>query len=116
MTINYKAVDSCTTCSGSGLKAGAKKNTCPTCHGAGQTTHVMGGFHMSSTCPSCQGAGVTISKSDECGTCHGHGVQEILNLRLLKFLQVLVMVPESEFLVPVMLNGNQRPLQPVSEW
>lgn len=37
----------------------------------------MGGFHMSSMCPSCQGAGVTISKSDECGTCHGHGVQEI---------------------------------------
>lgn len=77
VTINYKAVDSCTTCSGSGLKSGAKKNTCPTCHGAGQTTHVMGGFHMSSTCPTCQGAGVTISKSDECGTCHGHGVKEI---------------------------------------
>ena len=25
VTINYKAVDSCTTCSGSGLKAGAKR-------------------------------------------------------------------------------------------
>ncbi|KAL6451292.1 LOW QUALITY PROTEIN: MDJ1 DnaJ 1 [Candida maltosa Xu316] len=77
VTINYKAVDSCTSCSGSGLKAGAKKNTCPTCHGTGQTTHIMGGFHMSSTCPTCQGAGVTINKQDECGTCHGHGVQEI---------------------------------------
>lgn len=77
LTINYKAVDSCTSCSGSGLKSGAKKKTCPTCHGTGQTTHIMGGFHMSSTCPSCQGSGVNIAKEDECGTCHGHGVQEI---------------------------------------
>ncbi|KAI5962041.1 MDJ1 [Candida theae] len=77
VTINYKVVDSCGTCNGSGLKKGAKKKTCPTCHGSGQTTHVMGGFHMASTCPTCQGTGVSISRSDECGTCHGNGVQEV---------------------------------------
>ncbi|KAI5956615.1 MDJ1 [Candida jiufengensis] len=77
VTINYKVVDSCGTCKGSGLKTGAKKQTCPTCHGTGQTTHIMGGFHMASTCPTCQGTGVTISKADECNTCHGNGVQEI---------------------------------------
>lgn len=75
-TINYKVLDSCNTCKGSGLKDGAKKKTCPTCHGSGQTSHVMGGFHMASTCPTCQGAGVTIPRADECGTCHGNGVQE----------------------------------------
>ncbi|KAK6457928.1 uncharacterized protein RJT20DRAFT_27616 [Scheffersomyces xylosifermentans] len=75
--VNYKAVDSCNTCQGSGLKTGKKKSTCPTCHGTGQSTHVLGGFHMSSTCNTCHGSGVTIPKSDECGTCHGHGVQEV---------------------------------------
>ncbi|EGW32119.1 uncharacterized protein SPAPADRAFT_61204 [Spathaspora passalidarum NRRL Y-27907] len=77
VTINYKAVDTCNTCSGEGLKKGAKKSTCPTCHGSGQTTHILGGFQMSSTCNTCQGAGVTIAKKDECGTCHGQGVREV---------------------------------------
>ncbi|RLV95278.1 DnaJ 1 mitochondrial [Spathaspora sp. JA1] len=77
VTINYKAVDTCITCSGEGLKKGAKKSTCPTCHGSGQTTHILGGFQMSSTCNTCQGAGVTIGKKDECNTCHGQGVREV---------------------------------------
>lgn len=75
--VNYKAVDTCNTCQGSGLKTGKKKSTCPTCHGTGQSTHILGGFHMSSTCSTCHGSGVTIPKLDECGSCHGHGVQEI---------------------------------------
>ncbi|CAI5759924.1 unnamed protein product [Candida verbasci] len=77
VTINYKAVDTCTSCNGSGLKKDAKKKTCMTCQGTGQTTHIMGGFHMSSTCPTCQGSGVIIPKENECGKCHGHGVEEI---------------------------------------
>lgn len=75
--LNYKAVGSCGTCKGTGLKSGKKKSTCPTCHGSGHSTHVIGGFHMSSTCGTCGGAGVTINKSDQCNTCHGHGVEEI---------------------------------------
>lgn len=74
--VNYKAVDSCGTCKGSGLKKDKKKSTCGTCHGTGQSTHIIGGFHMASTCNSCQGSGVTISPGDQCGTCHGNGVQE----------------------------------------
>ncbi|KAK6197395.1 DnaJ C terminal domain-containing protein [Scheffersomyces amazonensis] len=77
LKINYKAVDSCNTCQGSGLKKGKKKSTCPTCHGTGQSTHILGGFHMSSTCGTCHGSGVQIAKNDECGTCHGNGVEEI---------------------------------------
>lgn len=75
--INYKAVDSCNTCHGSGLKTGKQKSTCPSCHGTGHSTHIIGGFHMSSTCSTCGGAGVTINKKDECGSCKGHGVEEV---------------------------------------
>ncbi|CAN3373341.1 hypothetical protein DIURU_001284 [Diutina rugosa] len=76
-TINYNAVDTCHTCSGSGLKAGKQKKTCPTCHGSGQSTHIIGGFHMASTCGTCGGSGVVIPSSDQCGTCHGRGVEEV---------------------------------------
>lgn len=75
--VNYKAVDSCGTCQGSGLKKGKKKSTCPTCHGTGQSTHIVGGFHMASTCGTCQGSGVIVPKKDECGTCRGRGVEEV---------------------------------------
>lgn len=78
--INYKAVDSCGTCKGSGMKNGKSKKTCPTCHGTGHSTHSIGGFHMSLTCPSCGGAGVTIERGDACNTCHGHGVEEVPKL------------------------------------
>lgn len=77
VTINYKAVDSCSSCKGSGMKTGKKKTTCPTCHGSGQSTHILGGFQMSSTCGTCRGSGVTIPDSDACNTCHGHGVEEV---------------------------------------
>lgn len=77
VSVNYKAVDTCRTCSGTGLKEGKKKNTCPTCHGAGQTTHVIGGFQMAATCNTCHGTGVTIHKNDECKSCHGNGVSEV---------------------------------------
>lgn len=75
--VNYKAVDACGTCKGSGLKQGKKKLTCSTCHGTGQATHIIGGFHMASTCQLCGGSGVNIPRSDECGLCHGNGVQEV---------------------------------------
>ncbi|KAI3404870.2 MDJ1 [Candida oxycetoniae] len=76
-TINYKVLETCGTCKGSGLKAGAKKQTCSSCHGTGQTSYVMGGFHMASTCATCQGSGVAVNRSDGCTTCHGNGVQEV---------------------------------------
>lgn len=77
VSVNYKALDSCGTCLGSGLKTGRKKSTCATCHGTGQSTHIIGGFHMASTCSSCNGSGVTINKDDECSSCHGNGIEEV---------------------------------------
>ena len=75
--VNYRAVDSCGSCKGSGLKQGKKKSTCPTCHGTGQSTHILGGFHMTSTCNTCQGSGVTIAAGDSCSSCGGRGVEEV---------------------------------------
>lgn len=77
VSVNYKAIDTCGTCSGTGLKEGKKKNTCSTCHGTGQSMHIIGGFQMASTCGTCHGSGVTIHKNDECKTCHGNGVTEV---------------------------------------
>lgn len=77
LKVNYKAVDSCKACSGRGLKAGKQKDTCPTCHGTGQITHIMGGFQMASTCTSCSGSGATIKRGNECNACNGNGVEEV---------------------------------------
>ncbi|PWN53815.1 hypothetical protein IE53DRAFT_395667 [Violaceomyces palustris] len=72
VTIN--PVEKCGTCSGSGLKAGAKRSTCGTCNGTGTRTFVIqGGFQMATTCPSCGGAGTTVAPGDNCGTCDGIG-------------------------------------------
>ncbi|BFZ62951.1 mdj1 protein precursor [Saitoella coloradoensis] len=66
--------DPCNTCSGSGLKSGAKRNTCGRCGGSGQIMHVLqGGFHMQTTCTSCGGAGVHVSAGSECKSCRGDG-------------------------------------------
>lgn len=64
----------CKTCSGNGLKKGAKRDTCKSCEGTGTRVHFMqGGFQMASTCSSCGGQGVTVPRGSECGTCSGNG-------------------------------------------
>ncbi|ANB13005.1 Mdj1p [Sugiyamaella lignohabitans] len=73
--IEYSTLDQCGTCKGSGLKAGKKKDTCPSCGGTGSTIHLMqGGFQMASTCGVCEGTGVIIPRGSQCGTCHAKGV------------------------------------------
>ncbi|KAF2748864.1 chaperone protein dnaJ [Sporormia fimetaria CBS 119925] len=63
----------CKTCSGSGLKKGAKRDRCKSCDGTGARTTSMGGFHMSTTCSTCGGTGTAIPKGSSCGTCKGDG-------------------------------------------
>ena len=61
----------CTTCSGTGARAGTKPVTCTTCQGHGQVRMQQGFFSVQQTCPKCHGTGKTIA--DACGTCHGAG-------------------------------------------
>ncbi|MEZ4364048.1 MAG: molecular chaperone DnaJ [Kofleriaceae bacterium] len=62
----------CTTCSGSGAKAGTKPEPCRACGGKGQVVHAQGFFMVQTTCPQCRGAGKTIKET--CEDCRGRGV------------------------------------------
>lgn len=74
-TITITPLTECKKCTGSGLKAGAKKTDCKSCDGTGTRVHFMqGGFQMASTCGACGGKGVAIAPGSECGTCSGDGV------------------------------------------
>lgn len=75
--VSYSALDTCGTCSGSGLKPGKSKLTCGVCHGTGQRVQYMqGGFQMASTCNKCGGEGTVVSKDAACLSCHGEGVKQ----------------------------------------
>ncbi|RYR80306.1 DnaJ 1 [Alternaria tenuissima] len=71
--IHISPMAECGTCSGSGLKQGAKRAECKSCGGTGQRVTSMGGFHMSATCSSCGGSGFAIPRGSSCGTCGGDG-------------------------------------------
>lgn len=64
----------CTTCTGSGMKKGAKRDACRKCGGTGTRVHyVQAGFQMASTCDACGGQGISIPRGQECNTCSGNG-------------------------------------------
>lgn len=75
VNLKYQCYDPCSSCSGSGLKAGRSRTVCPTCHGSGTQVHLRGGFQMASTCTTCDGEGTSINDSDKCSTCHSQGFQ-----------------------------------------
>ncbi|KAF9459436.1 hypothetical protein BDZ94DRAFT_1171694 [Collybia nuda] len=73
-TVKVSPVTDCMTCSGSGLKQGAKRSPCTACHGTGTRTYVIeNGFHMASTCSNCHGTGSTVPAHSECSSCGGVG-------------------------------------------
>lgn len=72
VTIQVPRVESCSTCEGSGAKAGTRPTTCPQCHGRGQIHQSQGFFTMSRTCPRCRGEGAIIE--DPCESCNGRGL------------------------------------------
>lgn len=74
-SINLYKRTICDKCYGTGGESGAKKETCPTCHGSGQIRQTMqsflGSFSQVSTCPTCKGAGEIYS--EKCKRCGGDG-------------------------------------------
>ncbi|MCW5554178.1 MAG: molecular chaperone DnaJ [Verrucomicrobiae bacterium] len=69
--ISVTKPERCDACDGSGVEAGSKVKTCPTCHGRGQVVSSRGIFSIAQTCPHCQGAGRVVEKP--CKRCHGAG-------------------------------------------
>ena len=73
--INIPRVEACSTCSGSGAKAGSKPETCTACGGAGQVRQQQSlGFMTVQNvvpCVRCGGRGQTIK--DPCTGCGGKG-------------------------------------------
>ncbi|KAH7883835.1 hypothetical protein F5I97DRAFT_1896032 [Phlebopus sp. FC_14] len=73
-SVNVNPVSTCSTCSGTGLRRGAKRATCSSCHGTGTKTFVIdSGFQMASTCGTCFGTGSTIPRGSQCVDCGGQG-------------------------------------------
>ncbi|MEZ5118156.1 MAG: molecular chaperone DnaJ [Candidatus Nanopelagicales bacterium] len=61
----------CTTCAGTGAKAGTVPRVCPSCEGSGHVSRNAGGFAFAEPCVECRGRGLVVD--DPCPTCHGSG-------------------------------------------
>jgi molecular chaperone DnaJ len=77
--VQIRHLETCTTCSGSGAKAGSGPTGCGTCGGAGQvrraTRTPFGNFTQVAPCPTCEGTGQVIA--DPCSACGGQGLQQV---------------------------------------
>lgn len=93
--VNVSPIVDCSTCSGSGLRPGAKRSTCTTCGGTGTRTFVIdSGFQMQSSCHSCSGLGSTIPRNGQCSNCGGVG-----KVRTRKTVEVNI--PAGMFITPI---------------
>lgn len=74
-TIEFERQDICSSCQGTGAKAGSSPVVCPQCGGQGRVAQQgFGGmFRMVTTCPNCRGRGVVIR--EHCSPCGGTGRQ-----------------------------------------
>ena len=77
--VQVRHLETCSTCSGGGAKAGSGPSTCGTCAGAGQvrraTRTPFGSFTQVASCPTCDGTGQVIA--DPCSACGGQGLQQV---------------------------------------
>ncbi|MDZ4755438.1 MAG: molecular chaperone DnaJ [Phycisphaerae bacterium] len=83
--VEFKRLDVCGTCKGSGAKPGSTPVKCATCDGHGQVqqTGFGGMFRMVTTCPACRGRRTIIG--EKCADCRGQGrvsLQRKLNVKL----------------------------------
>jgi len=73
--VRVRRLDNCGTCTGTGVKPGAKISTCSTCGGRGAVNNMQrtpfGVFSNVQTCPNCRGSGQEVE--EYCPTCRGKG-------------------------------------------
>jgi molecular chaperone DnaJ len=76
--IEFRVLDRCETCSGTGAKEGTSPVTCPACQGRGEVRSVrqtmLGQMVNVSACPRCHGEGRVVESA--CETCKGDGRTE----------------------------------------
>ena len=72
-SLHLTADAQCSTCAGSGAKAGTSPKVCSACGGRGSTADNQGFFSLSSPCRSCAGNGKIIEFP--CSTCRGTGIE-----------------------------------------
>ena len=77
--ITIQALEECTTCKGTGAKAGSKLKSCKMCNGIGEVRRVsesiFGHVTQITTCPNCQGKGKVIE--EPCTDCKGNGQKRV---------------------------------------
>ena len=83
--IRISHLETCETCTGSGVKPGTRPRTCTGCNGQGVVMQVvrtpLGMLQQQSACPQCQGTGEVVD--EYCGTCSGRGrVQKNKQLKI----------------------------------
>ena len=76
--IDFRVLDRCETCKGTGAQEGTQPATCPQCNGRGEVRSIrqtmLGQMVNVSACPRCKGEGKVVEQS--CETCHGDGRTE----------------------------------------
>ena len=74
-SVNFRHIEECPDCKGSGAAKGSTAETCSQCHGSGQTTvnqrTPFGMMQSTTTCPGCGGKGKIIK--NPCTNCNGKG-------------------------------------------
>merc|ERR1719478_1470463 len=94
--IRITHLETCGTCTGSGVAPGSSVNTCGTCGGRGVVVQsvntILGRMQQQGRCPTCGGAGTVVEKY--CGSCDGKGVNK-------KAKQLTVTIP------PGVEDGNR---------
>lgn len=83
--LELPTTEECKPCTGTGVAAGSKRETCRQCNGQGAVISGGGFFQVRRTCPVCGGAGTIVTKP--CSSCQGAGRVRAQNRIALKIIK-----------------------------
>ncbi len=74
-TLEFRRLETCGACRGTGGEKGAEPDVCSGCNGRGQVRYQQGFLTVARTCPKCGGAGRVVK--NPCHACRGEGRVEV---------------------------------------